>query len=117
MWIQKFEQREMNFVFFGTFQRSKKSKSKRVEGQPKRAQTAFLIFINDKREQIKNENPGIKVTDISKKGGEMWRELKDKSVGRFTHRESEYGKLNFFLFDCRNGKRRPTKTRSGMLKK
>ncbi|XP_037035831.1 FACT complex subunit Ssrp1 [Bradysia coprophila] len=59
--------------------KSKKSKSKRVEGQPKRAQTAFLIFINEKREQIKNENPGIKVTEISKKGGEMWRELKDKS--------------------------------------
>ncbi|KAJ6642332.1 FACT complex subunit Ssrp1 [Pseudolycoriella hygida] len=56
-----------------------KSKSKKVEGQPKRAQTAFLIFINEMREKIKSENPGIKITEISKKGGEMWRELKDKS--------------------------------------
>lgn len=43
-----------------------------------------MIFMNEKREQIKNENPGIKVTDISKKGGEMWRELKDKTVMKHT---------------------------------
>lgn len=56
--------------------------------------------MNDKREQIKNENPGIKVTDISKKGGEMWRELKDKSVRRsLILCEFRFGKLrktNFF---------------------
>lgn len=70
-------------TFFSTFQKSKKSKSKRADGQPKRAQTAFLIFMNEKREQIKNDNPGIKITEISKKGGEMWRELKDKSVSQY----------------------------------
>lgn len=34
-----------------------------------------MFFINAKREQIKNDNPGIKVTEVAKKGGEMWREL------------------------------------------
>lgn len=62
------------------FQKSKKSKSKREDGQPKRATTAFMIFMNEKREEIKNDNPGIKVTEIGKKAGEMWRELKDKTV-------------------------------------
>lgn len=39
-----------------------------------------MLWLNDTREQIKKENPGIKVTEIAKKGGEMWRELKDKSI-------------------------------------
>lgn len=39
-----------------------------------------MLWLNDTREQIKRDNPGIKVTEIAKKGGEMWRELKDKSV-------------------------------------
>lgn len=39
-----------------------------------------MLWLNDTRESIKKDNPGIKVTEIAKKGGEMWRELKDKSV-------------------------------------
>lgn len=39
-----------------------------------------MLWLNDNREQIKKDNPGIKVTEIAKKGGEMWRELKDKSI-------------------------------------
>lgn len=39
-----------------------------------------MMWLNETREQIKRDNPGIKVTEIAKKGGEMWRELKDKSV-------------------------------------
>lgn len=39
-----------------------------------------MLWLNDQREQIKKDNPGIAVTEIAKKGGEMWRELKDKSV-------------------------------------
>lgn len=51
-----------------------------MDGAPKRATTAFMIWMNESREQIKADNPGIKVTDIAKKAGEMWRELTDKSV-------------------------------------
>lgn len=39
-----------------------------------------MIWLNSAREKIKADNPGIAVTEIAKKGGEMWRELKDKSV-------------------------------------
>lgn len=39
-----------------------------------------MLWLNEQREQIKKENPGIKVTEIAKKGGEMWREMKDKSI-------------------------------------
>lgn len=39
-----------------------------------------MLWLNEHREQIKRDNPNITVTEIAKKGGEMWRELKDKSV-------------------------------------
>ncbi|XP_017003111.2 FACT complex subunit Ssrp1 [Drosophila takahashii] len=60
-------------------ERTKKATKKKDTGKPKRATTAFMLWLNDTRESIKKENPGIKVTEIAKKGGEMWKELKDKS--------------------------------------
>lgn len=38
-----------------------------------------MLWLNEHREQIKKEDPNLKVTEIAKRGGEMWRELKDKS--------------------------------------
>ncbi|XP_017070495.1 FACT complex subunit Ssrp1 [Drosophila eugracilis] len=60
-------------------ERTKKASKKKDTGKPKRATTAFMLWLNDTRESIKKDNPGIKVTEIAKKGGEMWKELKDKS--------------------------------------
>lgn len=34
-----------------------------------------MLWLNASRERIKSENPGISVTEISKKAGEMWRQL------------------------------------------
>lgn len=48
--------------------------------RPKRPLSAYMLWLNDNREQIKRENPGIKVTEVAKRGGELWRGLKDKSV-------------------------------------
>ena len=57
----------------------RKQKKERDANKPKRPPTAFMIWLNSTREKIKADNPGIAVTEIAKKGGEMWRELKDKS--------------------------------------
>lgn len=59
--------------------RKRKDKKEKDDNKPKRASTAFMLWLNATREQIKKEHPGITVTEIAKKGGEMWRELKDKS--------------------------------------
>lgn len=48
--------------------------------KPKRPLSAYMLWLNEHREQIKGENPGIKVTEIAKRGGELWRGLDDKSV-------------------------------------
>lgn len=47
--------------------------------RPKRPLSAYMLWLNETREQIKKENPGSKVTDIAKRGGELWRAMKDKS--------------------------------------
>lgn len=38
-----------------------------------------MLWLNETREQIRKDNPGLKITEVAKKGGEMWKELKDKS--------------------------------------
>jgi high mobility group protein B2 len=38
-----------------------------------------MIWLNYARVDIKKENPDFKVTEVAKKGGELWRGLKDKT--------------------------------------
>lgn len=59
--------------------KQRKPKKERDANKPKRPPTAFMLWLNSTRDSIKADNPGIAVTEIAKKGGEMWRELKDKS--------------------------------------
>ncbi|CAG9808546.1 unnamed protein product [Chironomus riparius] len=47
--------------------------------KPKRPLSAYMIWLNSARESIKRENPDFKVTEVAKKGGELWRGMKDKS--------------------------------------
>lgn len=47
--------------------------------RPKRPLSAYMLWLNSARESIKKENPDFKVTEVAKKGGELWRGMKDKS--------------------------------------
>lgn len=38
-----------------------------------------MLYVNSVREEIKSQNPGLKVTEVVQKASEMWKELKDKS--------------------------------------
>ena len=38
-----------------------------------------MLWLNEERESIKEQFPGISVTDLTKKAGEMWGKLEDKS--------------------------------------
>lgn len=59
--------------------RKKRNKKHKDPNAPKRPQSAYFLWLNEHREQIKKEHPGISLTDLTKKAGEMWRELKDKT--------------------------------------
>ena len=57
----------------------RKSKKDKDENKPKRPQTPFFLWLNDSREKIKKDNPGLSVTEVGKKAGELWKEVKDKA--------------------------------------
>ncbi|KAJ3588357.1 hypothetical protein NHX12_011950 [Muraenolepis orangiensis] len=53
----------------------RREKKQKEGGGPKRPMSAYMLWLNAGRERIKAENPGISITEISKKAGEMWRQL------------------------------------------
>jgi len=60
-------------------QRTSKKKGKKDPNMPKRPMSAYFLWLNENRDQIKKDNPGIAITEVSKKAGELWRALEDKS--------------------------------------
>ncbi|XP_052010914.1 FACT complex subunit SSRP1-like [Xyrauchen texanus] len=53
----------------------RKEKKVKDAGAPKRPMSSYMLWLNGNRERIKKEHPGISVTEISKKAGEMWKQL------------------------------------------
>ena len=45
----------------------------------KRPKSAYMYFSQEKRAQVKEENPDIKFTEVAKKLSELWKETEDKS--------------------------------------
>lgn len=46
--------------------------------KPKRSLCAYMFFCNDKRPEVVKESPDLKVAEIGKRLGEMWRNLSDE---------------------------------------
>ena len=71
------------FIFLSILQSEKprkkrKDKKDKDPNMPKRPSSAYMIWLNEHREEIKEKYPGISVTDVSKRAGEMWNKLEDK---------------------------------------
>ena len=62
---------------------SKKSKSKKDKNEPKRAPSAYILFCNDKRPGIIEENPNIDQVEIMRKMGELWRAAGDDIKAKY----------------------------------
>lgn len=66
--------------------RKRKPKKEKDSNKPKRPQSAYFIWLNENREQIKKENPGISITEVSKVAGQKWKTIENRKVrpGRST---------------------------------
>jgi len=53
-------------------------KKKKDPNAPKRGLSAYMFFANDRREKVREDNPGIKFGDVGKMLGEQWKSLTDK---------------------------------------
>jgi len=59
--------------------KTRTKKMTKLPGQPKRPMSAYFTWLNEEgREKIKADNPGISVTEVGKKSGEIWREMTDE---------------------------------------
>ncbi|XP_060783304.1 FACT complex subunit SSRP1a [Neoarius graeffei] len=72
----------------------RKEKKVKDAGAPKRPMSAYMLWLNANRERIKSENPGISVTEISKKAGEMWKQI-DKSRKEEWEKKAEEAKKQY----------------------
>lgn len=51
------------------------SKKGKDPNAPKRPMSAYMLWLNASRERIKSDHPGISITDLSKKAGELWKAM------------------------------------------
>ena len=45
--------------------------------------SAYFLWMNENREQIKKDYPGLTIAEFGKKAGELWKNLSDKSVSSY----------------------------------
>jgi structure-specific recognition protein 1 len=65
-----------------TVRKSKQEKEETTQ-KPKRALNAYMKFSQKQRANIMSENPGLKITEISKKIGQMWGQLSEQEKLQF----------------------------------
>ncbi len=80
-----------------TSEKKKKSKKKADDAgsvgseKKKKKLTGYMAFSNAMRPKVKEEEPGIKNTDVMKKLGAMWKELSDEEKAKWKPEESDSG--------------------------
>ncbi|KAG2464700.1 SSRP1 protein, partial [Polypterus senegalus] len=77
-------------------EKSEKKSHKKAEGKkgkdpgaPKRPMSAYMLWLNANREKIKSDFPGISVTEISKKAGEMWKGMSKEKKEEWDRKAEE----------------------------
>ena len=64
----------------GPRKKRKSKKGNKDPNAPKRPQSAYFLWLNENRDRIREENPGISITEVSKIAGELWKEVEDRTV-------------------------------------
>ena len=68
-------------------QRKPRKTKQRDPDAPKRPASAYMLWLNDNRASIKDEllttNPDAKITDVTKRAGQLWKELSDDEKAPF----------------------------------
>jgi hypothetical protein len=57
-----------------------RKRAKKDPNAPKKALSAYMLWLNATREEIKKDNPGISIIELSKKAGVLWKAMEDKTV-------------------------------------
>ncbi|XP_011407472.1 PREDICTED: FACT complex subunit Ssrp1-like [Amphimedon queenslandica] len=57
----------------------KKEKKKKDPNCPKKPLSSYMLWLQEMRPSLKKKHPELSITEMSKKAGQLWKELKDKS--------------------------------------
>ena len=80
----------------------KKKKAKKDPNAPKKPLSAYMLWLQETRPSLKKKYPSASLTELTKKAGEVWKSITDKSV-------SWCGLIRENIHKCgpyRNGKQR-----------
>ena len=66
---------------------TEKPKKTTTTEKPKKPKTAYIIFCQEKRPEIKNENPEMSAKEITKELGRRWKELSEEEKLEFKQEE------------------------------
>ena len=69
--------------------KGKKGKAKGGGSDLKRPPSAYLLYCNNKREKVKNENPGAGATEIIKILAEKWKGISDERRANYERQAAE----------------------------
>jgi len=61
----------------------KRTKKAKDPNAPKRPMSAYMAWLNDNRNQIKEDNPGIGVTEVSKIAGQLWKKVTSEEKEKY----------------------------------
>uniref|UniRef100_A0AAZ3QI17 FACT complex subunit SSRP1 n=1 Tax=Oncorhynchus tshawytscha TaxID=74940 RepID=A0AAZ3QI17_ONCTS len=94
----------------------RKEKKQKDTNAPKRPMSSYMLWLNSSRERIKSENPGISITEISKKAGEMWKQIgkedKEEWDGKADEAKKTYEKAMKEYRESGGGSSTPAKKES-----
>uniref|UniRef100_A0A8C7W811 FACT complex subunit SSRP1 n=1 Tax=Oncorhynchus mykiss TaxID=8022 RepID=A0A8C7W811_ONCMY len=94
----------------------RKGKKQKDTNAPKRPMSSYMLWLNSSRERIKSENPGISITEISKKAGEMWKQIgkedKEEWDGKAEEAKKTYEKAMKEYRESGGGSSTPAKKES-----
>lgn len=77
----------------GKTSKGKKAKAEKDPNAPKKPLTAFMLYTNNRRPEIKKKFSDLKITEISTMIGKEWKDLTDeeKNVSPHTFYQHRYG--------------------------
>jgi hypothetical protein len=88
---KRYEEEMENYLPSEGFEKeikTKKSKEKDPNA-PKKPCTAYIIFSSDFRKKVKEEEPTISTTDITKRLAQMWKDVDDKTKSKYEKKALE----------------------------
>lgn len=86
---RRYQEEKEDYVPDPSFEATKGTRKKKDPNAPKRALSAYFFFCNDIRQEVRDENPNKKITEIATLLAEKWRALPDKKRVKYQKMHEE----------------------------